>query len=433
MNYSMISYILGWIFNFEAAFMLLPGITAIIYRERDGLAFLVTMIICLAIGIPLTRTKRKNRVFHAKEGAVTVALSWLVLSIAGALPFVISGSIPHPVDALFETVSGFTTTGASILSDVESLSHCILLWRSFTHWIGGMGVLVFILCLLPLTGGYHMNLMKAESPGPSVSKLVPKVQSTAKILYTIYILMTVVEMVFLLLGGMPLFDTLCLSFGTAGTGGFGIKNDSIASYSTYNQIVITVFMILFGVNFNAYYLLLSKKVIVKGYVKAGGSIKNAENTEEPIRYTQEEQNYLNLYEQDLKGLRDGDPLKELLPAILTMAKEMHRADIYIGDLVQEGNMGLMLAMEDHADDTEALLSMAKESMQALLESQEETKKQDNRMVEKVNDLDEQIKKLSDELGRKVSVDELEEFAGITEDEISNILKLAGEELPPEEK
>ena len=232
MNYSMISYILGWIFNFEAAFMLLPGITAIIYRERDGLAFLVTMIICLAIGIPLTRTKRKNRVFHAKEGAVTVALSWLVLSIAGALPFVISGSIPHPVDALFETVSGFTTTGASILSDVESLSHCILLWRSFTHWIGGMGVLVFILCLLPLTGGYHMNLMKAESPGPSVSKLVPKVQSTAKILYTIYILMTVVEMVFLLLGGMPLFDTLCLSFGTAGTGGFGIKNDSIASYST---------------------------------------------------------------------------------------------------------------------------------------------------------------------------------------------------------
>ena len=433
MNYSMISYILGWIFNFEAAFMLLPGITAIIYRERDGLAFLVTMIICLAIGIPLTRTKRKNRVFHAKEGAVTVALSWLVLSIAGALPFVISGSIPHPVDALFETVSGFTTTGASILSDVESLSHCILLWRSFTHWIGGMGVLVFILCLLPLTGGYHMNLMKAESPGPSVSKLVPKVQSTAKILYTIYILMTVVEMVFLLLGGMPLFDTLCLSFGTAGTGGFGIKNDSIASYSTYNQIVITVFMILFGVNFNAYYLLLSKKVIVKGYVKAGGSIKKAENTEEPIRYTQEEQNYLNLYEQDLKGLRDGDPLKELLPAILTMAKEMHRADIYIGDLVQEGNMGLMLAMEDHADDTEALLSMAKESMQALLESQEETKKQDNRMVEKVNDLDEQIKKLSDELGRKVSVDELEEFAGITEDEISNILKLAGEELPPEEK
>ena len=179
--------------------------------------------------------------------------------------------------------------------------------------------------------------------------------------------------------------------------------------------------------------LLSQKVIVKGYVKAGGSIKNAEKPEDVVRYTQEEQDYLNLYEQDLKGLRDGDPLKELLPAILTMAKEMHRADIYIGDLVQEGNMGLMLAMEEHEGDMEALLSMAKESMQALLESQEETKKQDNRMVEKVNDLDEQIKKLSEEMGRKVSVDELEEFLDITEDEISDILKLAGEELPPEEK
>ena len=261
MNYSMISYILGWIFNFEAAFMILPGITAIIYREKNGLAFLITMLICLTIGIPLTRRKRKSKVFHAKEGAVTVALSWLVLSIAGALPFIISGSIPHPIDAIFETVSGFTTTGASILNNVEALSHCMLIWRSFTHWIGGMGVLVFILCLLPLTGGYHMNLMKAESPGPSVSKLVPKVQSTAKILYTIYIILTIVEIIFLLIGKMPLFDTLCLSFGTAGTGGFGIKNDSIASYSTYNHVVITVFMILFGINFNAYYLLLTKKVM----------------------------------------------------------------------------------------------------------------------------------------------------------------------------
>ena len=179
--------------------------------------------------------------------------------------------------------------------------------------------------------------------------------------------------------------------------------------------------------------LLSQKVILKGYVKAGGSIKNAEKPEDVVRYTQEEQDYLNLYEQDLKGLREGDPLKELLPAILSMAKEMHRTDIYIGDLVQEGNMGLMLAMEEHEGDMEALLSMAKESMQALLESQEETKKQDNRMVEKVNDLDEQIKKLSEEMGRKVSVDELEEFLDITEDEISDILKLAGEELPPEEK
>ena len=259
MNYSMISYILGWIFNFEAAFMILPGITAIIYREKNGLAFLITMLICLTIGIPLTRRKRKSKVFHAKEGAVTVALSWLVLSIAGALPFIISGSIPHPIDAIFETVSGFTTTGASILSDVEALSHCMLIWRSFTHWIGGMGVLVFILCLLPLTGGYHMNLMKAESPGPSVSKLAPKVQSTAKILYTIYFVMTVIQIVLLLIGGMPLFDTICTAFGTAGTGGFGIKNDSMASYSTYLQVVITVFMILFGVNFNAYFFIITKK------------------------------------------------------------------------------------------------------------------------------------------------------------------------------
>ena len=261
MNYSMIFFILGWIFNFEAAFMLLPGITAIIYQEKNGLAFLITMIICLAIGLPLTRKKPQNKVFHAKEGAVTVALSWIVLSMAGAFPFVISGSIPNPIDAMFETVSGFTTTGASILSDVEALSHCMLLWRSFTHWIGGLGVLVFILCLLPLTGGYHMNLMKAESPGPSVSKLVPKVQTTAKILYTIYLMLTVLQMILLLIGRMPLFDTVCLTFGTAGTGGFGIKNDSIAGYSTYNQIVITVFMILFGVNFNVYYLLLTKKVV----------------------------------------------------------------------------------------------------------------------------------------------------------------------------
>ena len=261
MNYSMIFFILGWIFNIEAAFMVLPGITAIIYQEKNGLAFLATMVLCLVIGIPLTRKKPDNKVFHAKEGAVTVALSWIVLSMAGAFPFVISGSIPHPVDAMFETVSGFTTTGASILSDVEALSNCMLLWRSFTHWIGGMGVLVFILCLLPLTGGYHMNLMKAESPGPSVSKLVPKVQTTAKILYTIYLMLTVAQVIFLLIGRMPFFDAICLTFGTAGTGGFGVRNDSIASYSTYNQVVITVFMILFGVNFNVYYLFLTKKVM----------------------------------------------------------------------------------------------------------------------------------------------------------------------------
>ena len=259
MNYSIIIYIIGWILKLEAAFMLLPGITAIIYREKTGFVFLITMALCLAAGIPLTRKKPKQKAFYTKEGFVTVALSWIVLSIMGAVPFVLSGAIPHPIDALFETVSGFTTTGASILSDVECLPHCVLIWRSFTHWIGGMGVLVFILSLLPLTGGYHMNLMKAESPGPSVGKLVPKVQSTAKILYSIYLGLTLLQIILLLCGKMPLFDTLCTAFGTAGTGGFGIKNNSIAGYSTYIQVVVTIFMILFGINFNVYFFLLTKK------------------------------------------------------------------------------------------------------------------------------------------------------------------------------
>lgn len=259
MNYSIIIFIIGWILKLEAVFMLLPCATALIYRESEITAFLITMAVCLAVGIPLTRKKPGKKAFYTKEGFVTAALSWIVLSVMGAMPFVISGCIPHPIDALFETVSGFTTTGASILSDVEALPYCMLIWRSFTHWIGGMGVVVFILTLLPLTGGYHMNLMKAESPGPSVGKLVPKVQSTAKILYGIYIGLTLLQMVLLLLGGMPLFDTICTAFGTAGTGGFGIKNDSIAGYSTYLQVVITIFMILFGVNFNFYFFLLTKK------------------------------------------------------------------------------------------------------------------------------------------------------------------------------
>ena len=257
MNYSIIIYIIGMILKIEAVFMALPAITALIYQETSGVAFLITIALCLVIGLPLTRKKPTRKAFYTKEGFVTVALSWIVLSIIGAIPFVISRSIPNPVDALFETVSGFTTTGASILSDVEALPHCMLMWRSFTHWIGGMGVLVFILSLLPLTGGYHMNLMKAESPGPSVSKLAPKVQSTAKILYSIYFVMTVIQILLLLVGGMPLFDSICTAFGTAGTGGFGIKNDSMASYSTYLQVVITVFMILFGVNFNAYFFIIT--------------------------------------------------------------------------------------------------------------------------------------------------------------------------------
>ena len=259
MNYRIITYIVGWVFNLQAIFMVLPILTAVIYGEKDIFAFFAAIIICLGIGLPLTRKKPSNKVFYIKDGCVAVALSWVVLSITGAIPFVLSGSIPHPIDAIFETVSGFTTTGASILAEVESLSKSTLFWRSFTHWIGGMGVLVFLLSLLPLAGGYHMNLMRAESPGPSVSKLVPKVQSTAKILYGIYLGMTVLQIIFLLLGGVPLFDTLCITFGSAGTGGFGIKNDSLGSYSTYCQVVTTIFIILFGVNFSVYYLILTKK------------------------------------------------------------------------------------------------------------------------------------------------------------------------------
>ena len=260
MNYSMIFFIIGWVFIIEAALMAPSALVAVLYSERSIWAFAAAIGLCLLLGVPLVRKQPANKVFYAKEGCVTVALSWIVMSLMGALPFVFSGVIPSIVDAMFETVSGFTTTGASILKDVEVLPRCMLFWRSFTHWIGGMGVLVFLLCLLPLTGsGYHMNLMKAESPGPSVTKLVPKVQSTAKILYGLYLFLTVLEFILLLVGQMPVFDSLCTVFGTAGTGGFGIKNDSFGSYSTYLQGVVTVFMILFGINFNVYFLFYMKK------------------------------------------------------------------------------------------------------------------------------------------------------------------------------
>ncbi|MDR7814058.1 MULTISPECIES: TrkH family potassium uptake protein [Lacrimispora] len=259
MNKKVIIYLMGWILNIEAVFMLLPCVTALIYRETSGYWFLAVMAVCGGIGIILTRKKPENMVFFAKEGFVSVALSWIVLSFFGAMPFYLSGEIPRFEDAMFEVISGFTTTGSSILTDVESLSQCMIMWRSFTHWIGGMGVLVFILSLLPLSGGYNMYIMKAESPGPSVGKLVPRVRSTAKILYTIYLFMTVLQIILLLIGGMPLFDSLAISFGTAGTGGFGIKNSSMAFYDSYYlQGVVTVFMILFGINFNVYHLLLTR-------------------------------------------------------------------------------------------------------------------------------------------------------------------------------
>ena len=259
MNYSIVFYIIGWILNLEAAFMSLGCITALIYGEKAGWSFVVSILLCLVIGLPLTVRKPSSHIFYLRESFVSTALGWIALSCMGALPFLFSGVLHNPADALFETVSGFTTTGSSIFTDVEVLPRCILFWRSFTHWIGGMGVLVFLLILPPLAVGGRMNLMKAESPGPSVSRLVPKVQTTAKILYIIYIIMTLVEIVLLLAGGMPLFDSLVITFGTAGTGGFGIRNDSCAGYTTYQQVVITVFMILFGVNFNFYFLLAVKK------------------------------------------------------------------------------------------------------------------------------------------------------------------------------
>lgn len=261
MNYRMIGYMLGWVCCFEGMFMSLPLLVALIYGEkRQGISFLAVMMVCGLIGAAAVTKKPKKRAMYAREGLVTVALSWILLSALGALPFVLSGDIPSYVDALFETVSGFTTTGSSILTEVEKMSYSCLFWRSFTHWVGGMGVLVFILAILPAkSSSASMHIMRAESPGPSVSKLVPRLRTTAMILYAIYLGMTMLQILFLLLGGMDLFDALTISFGTAGTGGFGVKNDSMASFSPYLQGVVTVFMIAFGVNFNVYYLLLKKR------------------------------------------------------------------------------------------------------------------------------------------------------------------------------
>ncbi|NLP35707.1 MAG: TrkH family potassium uptake protein, partial [Clostridiales bacterium] len=237
----------------------LPLVVSLIYREQSGFAFLISIGLCLLFGIPLSLKKPKSTHFFAKEGFITVALGWIILSLFGALPFFISGEIPSYLDALFETVSGFTTTGSTILSDVEALSNCMLFWRSFSLWIGGMGVLVFILAILPLAGGENIHFMRAESPGPSVEKLVPRIKTSSKMLYTIYLGMTLIMFILLLLGKMPLFDTITLTLASAGTGGFSIKNSGLADYSYYQQSVITIFMFLFGINFNFYYLIILRK------------------------------------------------------------------------------------------------------------------------------------------------------------------------------
>ena len=259
MNKSIILHIIGWILTVEAALLTLPFIVAIIYKESSGYSFLITIGLCLVIGLPLALRKVKSNLFFSKEGFISVALGWIFLSIMGALPFYLSGEIPSYVDALFEVISGFTTTGSSILKDVEALSKAMLFWRSFTHWIGGMGILVFILAILPMTGGERMHILRAESPGPSISKLTPRMKTSSIILYAIYLGMTLLQILLLLIGKMPLFDTLTITFGTAGTGGFAIKNSSMADYTTYQQLIVTIFMFLFGVNFNIYYLLLFRR------------------------------------------------------------------------------------------------------------------------------------------------------------------------------
>jgi len=260
MNYKIITYTLGWVLKIEGVCLILPLICGLLYREKNLTPFIISILLCFIVGFLLTLKSPKKKTMYAKEGFIIVALSWIVMSIFGALPFYLSGYIKSFIDALFETVSGFTTTGASILTDVEALPKSLIFWHSFTHWIGGMGVLVFLVAIIPLSGGANMHLLKAESPGPSVSKLVPKVKSTAKILYTIYICLTIIQVILLLIGKMSLFDALTLSFGTAGTGGFGILNSGASTYSSYVQVVITVFMFIFGIDFSFYYLILMRRI-----------------------------------------------------------------------------------------------------------------------------------------------------------------------------
>lgn len=260
MNYHMMAYILGNILRVEAIFLTAPALLAVYFGERKAFfAFAITIGITMLIGTILARAEPKNKRIYGREGFVIVALAWIMMSFFGAMPFYFSGAIKGVVNCFFETVSGFTTTGASILTEIESLPMSILFWRSFTHWIGGMGILVFMLAIMPTVDERSMHLMRAEAPGPVVSKLVPRVKSTAKLLYGIYVILTLVEVLLLFLGGMPLFDSIVNAFSTAGTGGFAIKNASIAAYdNSYFEYVITIFMFLFSLNFNLYYLFLIK-------------------------------------------------------------------------------------------------------------------------------------------------------------------------------
>ena len=260
MNYRFIFHITGQAILVEAGLLLCPALVALLYHENSGWSFLITAAIALAAGGALFLLgKGAKKTVYAKEAFCAVSLVWINLSLVGALPFVLSGQIPNFIDALFETVSGFTTTGASLVNQVENLDHGILFWRSFTHWVGGMGILVFIVMFGTRTSDNALLIFRAEMPGPDVGKLLPKASETARILYRIYLALTLLEIVLLVLGGSPLFDSVVHAMGTAGTGGFGIRSDSIGGYSSYIQWVITIFMLLFGINFNLYFFLLYRK------------------------------------------------------------------------------------------------------------------------------------------------------------------------------
>lgn len=303
MNFKMVFGTVGTILRIEAALMLLPLVTSLIYRESmAAIAFSVTILIAMALSTALTLLCRtKNTTIYAKDGFAIVSLAWLALSAIGALPFVLSGDIPSYTDAFFETVSGFTTTGASILRNVEVVSHGCQFWRSFTHWVGGMGVLVFVMAFIPNLADRSIHIMRAEVPGPVVGKLVPRIKDTAKILYLIYIAMTAVLVVLLMLGGNSFYDSLVHAFGTAGTGGFGIKGDSLGGYSAYTQWVIAVGMLMFGINFNLYYLILMRRakaalkstelwvyigiIVVATVLVALNTRANYSGTEETLRHS----------------------------------------------------------------------------------------------------------------------------------------------------
>lgn len=259
MNFGIVTYILGWILELQGGFMLLPALVGLIYGEKEAIIFVQLAAVLFILGTLLVLKKPKTKTLRAKEGFAIVTLAWVILSLTGLLPYVISKQIPHFVDALFETVSGYTTTGASILKDASALSYCMDFWHCFTIWIGGMGVLVFMLAILPKTGGSTIHIMRAESAGPVVSKLLPKMRDSAMMLYVIYMALTLIEMVALKISGLPVFDSICLSLSNAGTGGFGVLADGTMSYTAAQQIILTVFMILFSINFNIYFLFIMRK------------------------------------------------------------------------------------------------------------------------------------------------------------------------------